>query len=201
MPEPGWQARTPLDDLAAKGRFGAATPNPGLLIEERIDLVLATVMARRGKLQDLKRAITEAYGVDLPDGSRAAAKNGVSFAGIGVDQWLAAAQASAWPDFVSTLRQRLAGVASIADQSDGRLVLRLSGDRVRDVLAKGVPVDLHPRSFRTGAVASTLVAYIAVQIVQLDDRPTFQLMAPRSLAGSLWSWLTGSAAEFGYEVV
>ena len=80
-------------------------------------------------------------------------------------------------------------------------MLRLSGDRVRDVLAKGVPVDLHPRNFRTGDVASTLVAHIGVQIEQLDDRPTFQLMAFRSLAGSLWSWLTKSAAEFGYEIV
>ena len=97
--------------------------------------------------------------------------------------------------------EHLAGLASIADQSDGRVVLRLRGDRVRDVLAKGVPVDLHPRSFKTGDVASTLVAYIGVQIQQLDDRPTFQLMAFRSLAGSLWSWLTKSAAEFGAEFV
>jgi sarcosine oxidase subunit gamma len=99
------------------------------------------------------------------------------------------------------LRARLAGLASIADQSDGRVVLRLRGDRVRDVLAKGVPVDLHPRRFKTGDVASTLVAHVGVQIEQLDDQPTFQLMASRSLAGSLWSWLTKSAAEFGYEVV
>ena len=32
-----------------------------------------------------------------------------------------------------------------SDQSDARLVLRLRGPRVRDVLAKGVPVDLHPK--------------------------------------------------------
>jgi sarcosine oxidase subunit gamma len=95
----------------------------------------------------------------------------------------------------------LAGLASIADQSDGRVVLRLSGDRARDVLAKGIPVDLHPRGFRTGDVASTVVAHIGVQIQQLDDRPTFQLIALRSFAGSLWSWLAKSAAEFGYEIV
>jgi heterotetrameric sarcosine oxidase gamma subunit len=201
MAERGLQSRAPLAGLVTKGRFGAATTNPGLLIEERTDLALATVMARRGKQLDLKRAIAMAYGLDLPDGRRVAAKDGVSFAGIGVHQWLAAAEASAQTDFVSRLRQRLADLASTADQSDGRVVLRLSGDRVRDVLAKGVPVDLHPRSFSTGEVASTLVAYIGVQIQQLDDKPTFQLMASRSLAASLWSWLTTSAAEFGFEVV
>ena len=103
-------------------------------------------------------------------------------------------------DLVARLRAR-AGLASIADQSDGRVVLRLRGDRVRQVLAKGVPLDLHPRRFKVGDVASTLVAHVGVQIEQLDDQPTFQLMASRSLAGSLWSWLTKSAAEFGYEVV
>ena len=201
MADPGLQARAPLTGLARPGRFGAATPNPGLVIEERTDLALATVMARRGKEQDLKRAVAAAYGLDLPDGPRVASKAGVSFAGIGVHHWLAAAETSAETDFVARLRERLTGLASITDQSDGRVVLRLSGDRVRDVLAKGVPIDLHPRSFRTGDVASTLIAHIGVQIEQLDERPTFQLMAFRSLAGSLWSWLTKSAAEFGYEIV
>lgn len=195
------RARAPLTNVARPGRFGAATPNPGLVIEERTDLALATVMARRGAEQNLKRAVSAAYGLDLPDRPRVAANGGVSFAGIGVGQWFAAAETSAGGDFVSRLRERLAGLASIADQSDGRVVLRMSGDRARDVLAKGLPVDLHLLSFRTGDVASTLVAHIGVQIQQLDDRPTFQLMAFRSFAGSLWSWLTKSAAEFGYKIV
>jgi methylglutamate dehydrogenase subunit D len=170
------------------------------LIEERTDLALATMMARRGKERDLKRAVAAAYHLDLHDRPRVAAKDGVSFAGIGVGRWFVAAEPGK-TDFVPLLRARLAGLASIVDQSDGRVVLRLRGDRVRHVLAKGVPVDLHPRSFKTGDVASTLVAHIGVQIEQLDDQPTFQLMAFRSLAGSLWSWLTKSAAEFGYEAV
>jgi sarcosine oxidase subunit gamma len=195
MPDRGLPARAPLAGLALPGRSGAATRKPGLLIEERTDLALATVMARHGKEQDLKGTVAAAYGLDLLDG-----KDGVSFAGIGAGQWLAAAEPGQ-TDFVARLRARLAGLASIADQSDGRVVLRLRGDRVREVLAKGVPLDLHPKRFRTGDVASTLVAHVGVQIEQLDDQPTFQLMASRSLAGSLWSWLTKSAAEFGYEVV
>jgi sarcosine oxidase gamma subunit len=34
----------------------------------------------------------------------------------------------------------------------------------------------------------------------MDDRPTLQLVVFRSLAGSLWSWLT-KAAEYNYEIV
>jgi len=90
--------------------------------------------------------------------------------------------------------------AAVSDQSDARLVLRLSGPKLRDVLAKGVPIDLHPNVFKPGDVATTLVAYIGVQLDRIDEA-SFQLTAPRSMAGSLWSWLSASAAEFGYEVV
>ena len=200
MPDLVLQARAPLAGFARPGRFGADTPKPGLLIEERTGLALATMIARRGKERDLKSAVAEAYGLDLPARPQVASKDGVAFAGIGVGQWFVVAGPGE-AGFVRRLRSRLAGLASIADQSDGRVVLRLRGDCVRDVLAKGVPLDLHPTRFKTGDVASTLVAHIGVQIEQLDDQPTFQLMAFRSLAGSLWSWLTNSAAEFGCEVV
>jgi sarcosine oxidase subunit gamma len=172
---------------------------PGLIVEERIDLALASVIARRGRERDLKDTVAKSFGIELPDGPRVAANGAISFAGIGLHRWFTAAENAAHTDFVARLQERLAGLASISDQTDGRVVLRLRGKRVRDVLAKGVPLDLHHRSFKTGDIASTLVAYIGVQIEQLDDAPTFQLMAFRSLAGSLWSWLAKSAAEFGYE--
>jgi methylglutamate dehydrogenase subunit D len=201
MAEASLQARAPLAWIALPGRHGAQTPKPGLTIEEHNDLAIASMTARRGRAQDLKNAVAEAYGIDLPDGPRVARKATVSFAGIGVQQWMAVAEPPVSTDFVLRLRERISGLASVTTQSDGRVVLRLHGERVRDVLAKGVPVDLHPRSFKTGDIASTVVAYVGVRIEQLDDQPTFQLMAFRSLAGSLWSWLTKSAAEFGYEVV
>jgi sarcosine oxidase subunit gamma len=200
MADRALRARAPLAGLARPGRFGAASPQPGVIIEERTDLALATVMVRRVKEQDLKIAVAVAYGIDLLDGPRVASKDGVSFASTGVGQWFAAAGPRE-TEFVPQLCRRLTNLASVTDQSDGRVVLRLRGDRVRDALAKGIPVDLHPRNFKTGDVASTLVARIGVHIEQLDDQPTFQLMAFRSLAGSLWSWLTKAAAEYGYEVV
>ena len=72
MADRGLRARAPLAGLARPGRFGAATPTPGVLIEERTDLALATVMVRRGKEQDLKIAVGVAYGIDLLDGPRVA---------------------------------------------------------------------------------------------------------------------------------
>jgi sarcosine oxidase subunit gamma len=99
--------------------------------------------------------------------------------------------------FEATLRECFAGLASVCDQSDGRCVIRISGPSARDVLAKGIPLDLHPRVFGPGQAAVTLAAHIGVHIWQIDDMPTYEIAVFRGFAGSFWHWLMESAAEFG----
>jgi methylglutamate dehydrogenase subunit D len=192
--------RSALHGLTLPGRYGRRGTT-GLVIEQRTDLALASVIAKRGKRFALVNAVNTAFGVALPDGPRRATRGAVTFAGTGPDQWIASAEGSEAAGFAAKVRARIGPFAAVSDQSDARLVLLLSGPRLRDVLAKGVPVDLHPKAFKPGDVATTLVAYIGVQIDMLDDAPTYQLSTPRSTAGSFWSWLTASAAEFGYDVL
>jgi sarcosine oxidase subunit gamma len=192
--------RSPLHGLAVPGRHGAGSGAAGLLIEERTDMALASVIAKKGKRFMLVNAVNTAFGVALPDGPRRATRGAVTFAGTGPDQWIASAEGAEAAGFAARLRGRVGPFAAVADQSDARLVLRLSGPRVRDVLAKGIPLDLHPKVFKPGDVANTLAAYVGVQIDMLDAAPTYQVTAPRSMAGTFWSWLSASAAEFGYEV-
>jgi len=194
------QERAALHGFALPGRIGASAGAAGLLIEQRIDLSFASVIAKRGKRDQLISAVETAYGVALPKGPRRVTRGPFTFAGIGPDQWIASAEGPEAPNFAARVRARIGLFAAVSDQTDARLVLRLSGPKVRDVLAKGVPLDLHPKAFKPGDVAATLVAYIGVQLDRLDDA-TFQLTAPRSMAGSFWSWLSASAAEFGYDVV
>jgi methylglutamate dehydrogenase subunit D len=198
MPDVVLQERSPLHGLAVPGRFGVRGNVMGVSIEERA-IAFASVVARRGQRDALARKVAERYGLQLPDGPRRSTAGRLTFAGVGPGQWIASAEAAA--DFVARLRSDLGSFAAVADQSDSRLVVRLSGPCVRDVLAKGLAVDLHPRAFKVADVAVTLVAHIGVQIDMLDDAPTYQLAAPRSMAGSFWSWLSASAAEFGYDVV
>jgi sarcosine oxidase subunit gamma len=194
------QERSALHGIARPGRHGAGAGVAGLLIEERTDLSFASVIVKRGKRDALVSAVETAYGVALPTRPRRVTKGSVTFAGTGPDQWIASAEGAEAQNFAARVRGRIGLFAAVSDQSDARLVLRLSGPNVRDVLAKGVPLDLHPKVFKPGGVATTVVAYIGVQIDRLDEA-TFQLTAPRSMAGSFWSWLSASAAEFGYDVV
>ena len=193
-------ALSALAGIAVPGRFGKPDGEPGVMIGELSGLGLATVASRQGQDAALKSAVLQAYGVQLPESSRVAQGSAVSFIGYGLGQWLAVSESLAHEALAGDLSQRLAGLASISDQSGGRTVLRVSGPRARDVLAKGLPVDLDPRAFPLGSAAASVIGHMGVQLWQVDDTRSYDIAVFRSLSQSFWRWLTASAAEFGYEV-
>jgi sarcosine oxidase subunit gamma len=96
-------------------------------------------------------------------------------------QFLAVGDAVATQRLADALRER----ALLIDLTGARVVVRLSGPSVRDLLARVVPLDLHPRAMRPGRVASTIAAHIGVQIWQIDAVPSYDIAAPVSYDGSL----------------
>jgi len=106
--------------------------------------------------------------------------------------------------FAASLQHSIGDLASISDQSDAYALLRLTGPRLLDTLAKLIPIDLHPRAFGPGVTASTLASHIAVTLWRLEDAedgsPTFELAVFRSFTAAFWHALAESAAEFGFTV-
>jgi heterotetrameric sarcosine oxidase gamma subunit len=129
----------------------------GVIARDRDGLGLATVLARKGRAELLAQRVRERFGIELPNGPRRMSEGTVSFAGTGRGAWLAVCE-NGGNGFATSLRETIGDLAAISDQSDGYAVLRLAGPRVRDTLAKLVPVDIHPRAFRPGDVAGTVVA-------------------------------------------
>ena len=128
------------------------------------------------------------------------AGNDLAFVWSGPNQWLALG-----PQSAEAVEARLGAVfgthASVFDQSGSRVLLELRGSRVRDVLAKGMSIDLHPRAFKTGDVAVTTASHLAVHLWQVADEPVYRLLVVRTWFDSLWRWLAASAAEYGCEVL
>lgn len=132
---------------------------------------------------------------------------GVCALWLGPDEWLVTT--SGTEDAGGTgdagLLARLDGAltghrASVVDVSDGRTVIVLRGARARDVLAKGCSLDLHPRQFRPGRCAQTLLARAGVLIHQTDPDPVYDIHVDRSYAQYLWTWFEDAAAEFGFAI-
>jgi sarcosine oxidase subunit gamma len=189
-----------LAGIAVPGRYGKAEGEPGVVIEERVGLGLATVACRKGQAAVLKAAVAGAYGVELPNSSRVAQGPKVGFVGTGPGQWLAMSEVLASEALARDLSAKLQGLASISDQSGGRTVLRVSGPRARDVLAKGLPIDLDPRAFPLGSAATSAISLMGLQLWQIDDTRSYDIAMFRSVSQSFWRWLVASAGEYGYEV-
>src|SRR5262245_62710951 len=74
-------ATSALAQVAVPGVHGKEGGEPSVAIDERTGLGLATVAARKGEAEALKRTVASAYGVELPDRSHAVAALWLSFRG------------------------------------------------------------------------------------------------------------------------
>ncbi len=200
MPDAVPFARSGLESVAAPGRHGVADGAPGLTVEVRHDYAIASVEARRGRAPALATRARAAFGLALRTGPHRASAGPIAFAAAGPAHWLATARAVEPQGFAAKLARELTGLAYVTDLSDGRIILAVGGPKVREALAKGVPIDLHPRAFRPGDAAVTVAHHIGVHLWLIDDAPTFELAVPRSYAASFWHWLVEAGGEFGVEI-
>lgn len=200
MPDIIMTARPGLESALATGRHGAMMGEPGVMISLRDDLALAMVTARAGKGDDLARRTSASFGLDLPTTPRHVQQGAVSFTWAGPGRWLAAMQGVSPHAFERRLREEFVGLGSVSNQSDGRSIIRLGGPKLRETLAKGVPIDLDPRAFRPGDTALTEVAHINVHFWQMDETPVYEFAVFRSFACAFCEWLLAASAEFGTAV-
>src|SRR5215468_8015107 len=152
-------------------------------------------------------------GVRAPVGGRAAAGLGVPFgravrdaggtltAGSGPGEWLLLGAPGAGP----ALAARVAGLAArcpgelvtATDVTHGRALIRLTGPRAADVLAKVCGIDT-----ADGAAFRTAVAAVATDVIRDDTGgvPSYLLHCERSSGAYLFGELLAAGGEFGIEI-
>jgi len=95
----------------------------------------------------------------------------------------------------ATLRSALAGQhVSLVPVGHGFTTLVVRGAGAADLLARGCPLDFHPRAFAAGAVAQSHVAKAGATIVCLAAGTHFELTVRRSFADYLFRWLCEAGA-------
>ena len=120
---------------------------------------------------------------------------------LGPDEWLVAAPYRRIARIEGALRAALEGQhAALTDVSHSRAILALSGPAARAVLAKGCPLDFHPRVFGPGRCAQSRLAKCQVLIHQTDADPAFEIHVGRSFAQYAWTWLEDAGGEFGVRI-
>jgi heterotetrameric sarcosine oxidase gamma subunit len=180
------------------------TISPAVLATSRDTLAIARIAARKGRAADLTNTVRERFGIELPTGPKRVQANELAFIGVGVATWLALSECeladNGLDGFAASLRNIVDESATVSDQIGGYSVLRLTGRRVTQVLAKFVALDLHPQVFVPGSAASTIGSHIPLTLWRLEDSSgglaVFELAVPRSYTTDFRHLLSASAAEF-----
>ncbi len=151
------------------------------------------------RLRTVGAEASAALGVDLPTAPNTWVPAGTGRAvWLGPDEWLLTSTTETPEELEARVRAAvlpLGGTA--ADVSAQRIGLRLTGSRVRDVLAKGCSIDLHPRVFGRGSSAQTTLGQAGVVLLALSDAADDVVVLVRSsFAGYLADWLLDAALEF-----
>jgi len=193
--------RSALAAAYLPGSYGSGGDEaPGIIFQERRGLSIVHIAGDSAD-QAFVHAVKTETGCALPEAANTAAASGeCSVLWLAPNRWLVISSRHGEGLLAERFRLSLSsGSAAITDVSNGRTVLRITGDHVRDLLAKGCPVDLHPKVFGPGTCSGTNLLAITVLIHAVNDA-TMDVYVARGLAQSLWEWLTEGAAEFGYRV-
>lgn len=164
-----------LEDYLA-GFEAKANPNHLSVIRRP---AIFSVLAHRGSEDSVETALTSVADVQLRN--------------CAPGEWLVVSMASG-AAVVENLLGEIAE-ASTVDQSDGRVMLRISGPNVRKILVKCVAVDLHSHAFSIGASANMLCCHVAANLAR-TGADTFEIIVPRSFAGSVFEEMMEMGREF-----
>jgi len=175
-----------LARVALPGRFGADKGDPGIELSVGHPASIVTVIARKGAVARLADVLQDLEGCN------------VHWAGF--EQYYVVAEGRAEGSLYRELKEKLGHLASVSEQSHGRIIIRVAGRKSRSVLAKGTPVDLHAEAFPIGKSAVTQMAHVGVHLTRIGEN-SFELSVFRGFAESFWEWLTEQAEEFGYRIV
>ena len=198
-----WNTQSPLQKALVSGRHGVAGAQAGVTLREVRDIVLVQVMARRGKAAETAKAAKKLFGVEAPGTPRAATGKTATLIWSGPDQFTVIAPRSDETSQLAAMTQAFAGSASLSDQSDGRCLIRVSGPRGRDAIAKFSSLDLHDTAFPVGTAANTSVDHTAVNFWReangADGHPVYNMLVFTSFSDSLWHTIVDSSLEYGVE--
>lgn len=140
-------------------------------------------------------AVEGVTGARLPTKANTVAQgNGYDALWLGPDEWLLRSSEARTPELEGKLRTALGTLyASVVDVGSGYTVLEASGERVRDVISRGCPLDLHPKVLQRGQCAQSHYFKAPLVLIPTAD-DTFELIVRRSFSDYFLRIITDAAA-------
>lgn len=176
----------------------ARTAGAPLALGEAPGFALLQATAFPGTVNELARIAQGLLGADLPLTVGAAARGAEhTLFKIGPESFWIVGPAGAWE---VALRDAVPGeIGSVVSLSHGRTRLFIEGAASREVLCRGIGIDLHPEVFQTDAFALTELVHTPVLLHRCAAH-RYELYVLTTYAEWVWDWLADAALPFDPEV-
>ena len=183
----------PLDDFF--GDVNIPKSGKGVTVTSIEGLGIVQVFASKGKAEVVEKAL----GIKETPGVASATRSYTALP-ICPGQWVLVSAKPDPKDFAGSIAKKLKKNGYVSEQTDSRVILRLSGSRARELMQKGCRLDLHPSVTSKGWCAQTQMAQIGVLLHQIDAKPTYDLYVYSGFARDFADWLlhTGSQLDIGF---
>ena len=176
---------------------GPVAADPGAIVSLRGDLGHINLRGRASDAAFLQ-AVEQELGQALPVQPNTISAGRHHVCWLGPDEWLVVTPVATAAELAGRLEQALSSNhASVNDISGGQIALMLHGAKSRELLARGCPLDLHPREFQAGDCAQSGLARANVLIALVDEEPTFMVVVRRSFSDYLCRWLARIGSDAG----
>ncbi len=162
-----------------------------------LDAGLCGMITLRGDLADekLSAAVKAATGMGLPKPRRIKKGKRGAVAWMSPDELLIFVDYDLADSTVTKIERALQGQYFLAvNVSDARATFALQGTGVREVIAKGAPVDMSPQGLPVGEIRRTRLGQVAAAF-WLSDEEHLTLVCFRSVGSFVYDWLCNAATE------
>jgi sarcosine oxidase subunit gamma len=156
---------------------------------------IVELAALRERTQVLK-ALAARRGLTFPAAGRIAVGRDTLVLCVRPERWLLLTAPASPCAALASWRGACEGCAAAIEHSSALTALHLSGPAVREVLARGCRVDLHPDAFAPGCAAATHMAQVSVVLAALPGG--WLLLTPATTARHFGEWLSATAGPFGF---
>ena len=150
---------------------------------------------------DVLDALCRLAGLTRPEAANSITTNGERHAlWMGPDELMLLVEAGAEAQLITSMQSAMKDAhCAIVDVTDALCAISLKGSHVRDILAKGCPLDLHANSFIAGTCAQSFLSHAGVTLACLDT-DNFILIGRTSFTAYITSFLADAALEYGFDM-
>src|SRR5262245_56599684 len=185
-----YQRRSALAHLSLVARAASSRKDgAGIVMSE---VPHRTIVNIRGAASDpaFAAAVQTTTGLALPAAANTVSNGSMwQILWLGPNEWWITGPDGEADSLVDALRANFAGQhASACDVSESRAIIALKGPKAREVLMRGVTLDLHPRAFHVGECAQTGLSRANALLHLIDDAPTFEVYVLKRFSDYLWRW-------------